>query len=76
MCIPIIKTQNMNIKGTLIEHSVKRKPFHWQKTVSDSFFNVLKLKNHSVENSPLGKGVWVARRLLVIITGFDIFALI
>ena len=58
-----------------MEHCVKRKRFKGQKTGSDSFFNVL-LENHSVENSPWGEGVWVARRLLVIITGFDIFALI
>ena len=67
----------MNSYGTLIEHSIKRRRFHWQKTGSDSFFNVLKLENHSVENYPWGKGVWVASRIiLVIITGFDIFALI
>ena len=66
----------MNILGTLIEQSVKRKRFHWQKTGSGSFFNVLKLENHSVENSPWGKRVCIVSRLLVVITGFDIFALL
>ena len=71
MCILIIKTQKNNILVTLIEHSIKRKHFQWQKTGSDRFFNVL-LENYSVENSSWGEGVWVARRLLIIITGFDI----